>query len=237
MLQLKSLLTYLLFAGFILTPSLLLAEKIELPEEELARESVLPVFEKTTAVLNRNVETKKRVQLGLTAGLEVNEPFFNDLIYGISGTYHLNETHGFNLQYQMWGSGLSDYGKQIKQEQGLDPSRAPQPKWALIGNYEFVAYYGKISLTKRAVMNLNLFFNGGVMFVNIEDRSTVGLNLGLGQTFFFSKNVGLRVDLKTLIFKAPNPASRPKTPPPSASDFEEDLQVNNQILTSLVFLL
>ena len=213
------------------------AEQIELPEEELARESVLPVFEKTTAVLNRNVETKKRFQLGLGAGLEVNEPFYNDLIYGLFGAYHFNDIHGLNVQFQMWGQGLSSYGSQIKSEQGLDPARASQPQWAVIGNYEFIAYYGKISLSKQAVMNLNLFANAGFMYMNIEDRSTVGLNLGLGQTFFFTKNMGLRVDLKTLLFKGPNPASRPAASNPKPSDFEEDLHVNNQITASAVFLL
>jgi|FLYM01.1.fsa_nt_gi outer membrane beta-barrel protein len=234
--QLKLTLLTSVFALIISNPSSA-AEKIELPEEELARESVLPVFEKTTAVLNRNVETKERFQLGVGAGLEVNEPFFNDLIYGLSGAYHFNDIHGVNVQFQMWGQGLSKYGEQIKSEQGLDPARAPQPQWALIGNYEFVAYYGKISLSKQTVMNLNLFFNAGAMYVNIDDRSTVGLNLGLGQTFFLTKKVGLRVDLKTLMFKAPNPASRPSNPPPGPSDFSEDMQVNNQITTSLVFLL
>ncbi len=214
-----------------------MAEKIELPEGELARESVLPVFEKTTAVLNKNVETKDRFQIGLGGGLEINEPFYNDLIYGLFGAYHFNEIHGVNVQFQMWNQGLSSYGEQIKSEQGLDPSRAPQPQWSLTGNYEFIAYYGKISLSKQTVMNLNLFANAGLMYINIDDRSTFGLNLGLGQTFFFSKSAGIRIDLKTLIFKGPNPASRPSTPPPNASDFSEDMHVNNQLTASLVFVL
>jgi len=229
-----SLLAALIFLG---ASSFCYADKIELPEEELARESVLPVFETTTAVLHRNIETKKRFQFGLGGGLEINEPFYNDLIYGIFGAYHFNDIHGVNVQYQMWGSGLSDYGKEIKQSQGLDPERAPQPKWALTGNYEFVAYYGKISLSKQTVMNLNLFANAGLMFLNIEDRSTVGLNLGLGQTFFFSNRIGLRIDLKTLIFKGPNPASKPPSSNPGPSDFEESMHVNNQLTASLLFLL
>ena len=214
-----------------------IADQIQLPDEELARESVLPVFEKTQAVLNRNVKSSGRFQLGLGAGLEVNEPFYNDLVYGAFGAYHFNEIHGLNLQFQMWGQGLSSYGEQIRAEQGLDPDISPQPQWALTGNYEFIAYYGKISLSKQAVMNLNLFANAGLMYVNIEDRSTFGLNLGIGQTLFFTRTVGLRLDLKTLIFKGPNAASRPSTPTPTASDYSEDVHVNNQILASLLFLL
>ncbi len=213
------------------------ADKIELPDEELARDSVLPVFEKTQAVLNKNVKTNGRFQFGLGAGLEVNEPFYNDTLYGVFGAYHFNEIHGVNLQFQAWSPGLSNYGEQIKTDQGLDPDRSPQPQWAAIMNYEFVAYYGKISLSKQTVMNLNLFADVGLMYLDIEDRSTFGLNLGIGQTLFFTNNVGLRLDLKTVIFKGPDPASRPASPPPAASDFEENVHVNNQVLASLLFLL
>lgn len=227
---------FLIVLPFLVSVSVF-AEKIELPEEELARESVLPVFEKTTAVLNRAVETKKRFQLGLSGGLEINEPFYSDYIYGLMGAYHFTEVHGMNVQFQMWNPGLSSYGEQIKTEENLDPSLAPQPRWSVAGNYEFIAYYGKISLSKQTVMNLNLFANIGAMYVNIEDRSTIGLNLGLGQTFFMSKSAGIRLDLKTLIFKAPNPASVAAGSNPTASSFSEDTQVNNQITASLIFIL
>lgn len=215
------------------------ANPIELPDEELARESVLPVFEKTTAVLNRNVETKKRLQVGIGGGMEVNEPFYSDLTYGAMGVYHFNEIHGLNVQFQMWNEGLSSYGKQLLEEENHDASLSSQPKWAVIGNYEFVAYYGKISLTKKAVMNLNLFANAGIMFMNLDDRSTVGLNLGIGQTFFFTKHLGLRVDLKCVIYNGPNAATVDfrSNPAPTKNDFKEDVHFNNQLLAHLILVL
>lgn len=215
------------------------AQPIELPEEELARESVLPVFEKTTAVLNRAVETQKRLQLGVGGGLEVNEPFYNDLTYGVLGAYHFNNIHGVNFQFQMWNSGLSSYGEQLLKEENHDASLSSQPKWAIIANYEFVAYYGKISLTKKGVMNLNLFANAGLMYMNLDDRNTVGLNLGIGQTFFFSKNFGIRVDLKSVIYNGPNAATVDfrVNPTPAKNDFKEDIHFNNQLLTHLIFII
>lgn len=215
------------------------AAPIELPDEELARDSVLPVFEKTTAVLNRNVETKKRLQLGVGGGMEINEPFYSDLTYGLMGAYHFDNIHGVNVQFQMWNEGLSSYGKQLLSEEGHDASKASHPKWAVMGNYEFVAYYGKISLTKKAVMNLNLFGNAGLMFMNLDDRSTVGLNLGIGQTFFINKHMGIRVDLKMVIYQGPNAATVDfgSNPNPAKNDFKEDLHINNQLLGHFIVIL
>ncbi len=51
------------------------AEEVEFPEEELARESVLPVFESRRDVLNRWVNTAERFEVGLGAGLMIDEPF------------------------------------------------------------------------------------------------------------------------------------------------------------------
>lgn len=44
---------------FLLFSNPLLAAKIQFPDEELAQESVLPVFDDSQAVKNRNVVTEK----------------------------------------------------------------------------------------------------------------------------------------------------------------------------------
>ena len=45
------------------------ADDIEVPEEELARETTLPVFNKRRAVLNRNVLTAERFEVAFGGGL------------------------------------------------------------------------------------------------------------------------------------------------------------------------
>ncbi len=179
------------------------ADEIEFPEEELARESTLPIFDKQRAVLNRNVLTEKRFEFGIGGGLELNEPFYNDYMFGAQGTYNYNETSAINVQGLFWMDGLSDYGEQLKAGNRtgttntfppFDASKAPHPVWAIMANYQFIAYYGKISLTKQTVMNLNLFALAGLGYINMDSVSTVGFNFGLGQNFFITKNFGLRAD-------------------------------------------
>lgn len=226
----------------LIASSYALADDIEFPEEELARETTLPVFDKRRAVLNRSVVTEERFEFGLGGGLEVNEPYYNDLMMGLQGTYNFNDTNALNVQGLMWMDGLSSYGDQLKaggKHQPFDASKAPHPEWAVFANYQFTAYYGKISVTKQGVMNLNLFGLAGLGYINMGELNTVGLNLGFGQNFFFTDNFGLRFDMRWLIFQGPNPTSQSllATDNPSASSFEDRINYNTQIGLAAVFIL
>lgn len=224
------------------------ADEIEFPEEELARESTLPIFDKQRAVLNRSVLTDKRFELGVGGGLEMNEPYYNDYMFTVQGTYNYSETSAINVQGLMWMDGLSDYGEQLKKGRttgpnafpAFDASKAPHPKFGLFANYEFIAYYGKISISKQGVMNLNTFALVGLGYINMDSVNTFGLNLGLGQNFFITKDFGLRADLRWLIFQGPDPTSvRPLSPSGTydAGRFDDRIYYNGQLGLSAIFIL
>lgn len=240
----------LLFCGFSA-----LAEEIEVPEEELARETTLPVFDKRRAVLNRSIVTVKKLEIGLGPGLEMNEPFYSDYMFNFQGTYNFTETSSLNILGLYWMDGLSSYGDQLKvgydkngngnytdvsgEWEPFDASKAPHPKWGLFANYQFMAYYGKISISKLGVMNLNLFAIAGLGYINMDSVSVVALNLGAGQNFFFTKNFGLRLDLRWLIFQGPDATSKLLRPQdnPSATSFDDRIFYNGQVGLSGIFIL
>ena len=248
----KTLLLSLMILPAALMSTLSFAQDIEFPEEELARETTLPVFEKRRVVLNRSVLTEERFEFGVGGGLEMNEPFYNDYMFSVQGTYNFNETSAVNVQGLFWMEGLSTYGEQLKAGTcptgptdtdaycPFDAMKAPHPEWGLFANYQFTAYYGKISITKRSVMNLNLFGLAGLGYINMGEVSTFGLNLGLGQNFFITNHIGLRFDVRWLIFPGPNPATQLLQPGinfPSASDFEDKIHYNGQLGLAMVFIL
>src|SRR5262249_32102974 len=150
---------------------------------------------------------------------------------------NLTDVHAIHLLGLFWMDGLSNYGEQLKPGrtgtnpvEAFDASKAPHPIWGFFANYEFIAYYGKISVSKLGVMNLNTFGVAGLGYINMDTASGFGLNLGVGQNFFFTKNFGLRFDLRYLIFQGPNPSTqgvhlRPQDHP-SASAFEDRIWYN-----------
>jgi outer membrane beta-barrel protein len=223
------------------------AEDIEVPEEELARETTLPVFDKRRAVLNRLVLTEKKMEFGGGVGLEMNEPFYNDYMFNFQGTYNFTETSSVNVLGLFWMDGLSDYGEQLKagvDKPGttndvapFDAAKAPHPVWGLFANYQFIAYYGKISISKLGVMNLNLFGLAGLGYINMDSANAFGLNLGMGQNFFFTKNFGLRFDIRWLIFQGPDATSRALGVSDNPTTFDDRIFYNGQMGLNAIFIL
>jgi outer membrane beta-barrel protein len=196
--------------------SLCYADVVEFPEEELATESVLPVFDKKSVVRERKIKTEKRFELGGGVGLNLVEPLYEQMVFNLTASYHFDEIHGANLSMYFLRDGLSTAGSDLKAGNGLidpntfDASRAPTIESMFFANYQFTAYYGKLSLTKQSTMNLSLYGIAGAGLVNWTDTSTLGLDVGIGQKLYVNKNLGFRLDLMVSMYSGPDPTS-PKT--------------------------
>ncbi|MCB0377554.1 MAG: outer membrane beta-barrel domain-containing protein [Bdellovibrionales bacterium] len=234
-----------------------LAVTIEFPEEELARESVLPIFDNTVAVKSRRVTTAKRIELGIGTGFAMNEPFFNTMRFGGHVAYHFNETHGVVFMMQMYQGGLSKNGETLAGTDLVDDSPdsvqsyirmnfAPESKYHGFLNYQITPYYGKISVFKDFVMNLSLYGLLGVGGVDIGGEFSPGLNVGIGQKFYFSNNWGIRADLSMLAyqginyFAASDGSASPLENATSAkevSEFEKRMNYDMQLSIALIILI
>jgi len=224
----------------------ILADTIEFPEEELATETVLPVFENAKGVLNRKIKTAGRFELGGGAGLALNEPFYNPINMNLQGTYHFNELHAVNIMAYFFMDGLSSYGEQLKNAENLgdpfDASEAPVPGNLIIGSYQVQAFYGKISLTKKSVMNLALVGVLGAGMLGYDSGDSVpALNFGFGQKFYFNERIALRFDFRVLAYQGPDPTSLNLDPEdsfqPDPGAFDNEIFFNTYLTSSLVFLL
>jgi outer membrane beta-barrel protein len=201
----KSTLFFLLAVLFTQTA---IAETIEFPQEELATESVLPVFDNPVSVKNRNVVTAKRFEIGPHIGSQVSEPFFEQMNFGVNGTYHMDETHGVNIFGSVFSDGLQESGKSLKNIQGtsdkINLEYGPHTEWIGLVSYQYNAFYGKLSITKDAVMNLSLYGLVGLGGVNIGGTTFPAATFGLGQNFYFTKDLALRVDMRFLVHQGPD---------------------------------
>jgi outer membrane beta-barrel protein len=141
----------------------------------------------------------------------------------------------------MFNGGLNtQYTDQLMQNYSLDFSRAPKQKFAAFGNYEYKAYYGKVSFTKQGTMNLSTYPLIGLGLLGYDSKTYPGLDFGIGQKFYFSKNFGLRIDYKFQYAQGPSPflIGRMKTtdPVPQAGEFSDKWTINNLIDVGLTFL-
>ena len=207
-----------------------IAETIEFPEEELAQESVLPKFDRAEAVRRRNVTTEGRIEVGGYYGWNILEPIYNQSKFGLNIGYHFSEESAFMVNYAQWSSGLNTTYTDGLQSTSvsadpLDFTRVPKLKYSLFGHYEWKIFYGKISVTKQGVVNLSTYPILGAGITAFEHKNYPAIDFGIGQKFYFGKNVALRADFKMQYGQKPSPflreelkASKPRPTPDRFSD-------------------
>lgn len=238
----------LIFAIMSLSVSVFAQEKLEVPEDELARESVLPVFDNVVSVKNRNVTKEGRIDVGLFGGLALTEPIAETTKYGIEANYHFSENHSLGVSFAINSNGLSKDAKGLKEQFGLDFNRAPKPENNLFLNYDYSPFYGKLSVTKDGVINTTIYGSGSLGMVKYQHKSYPALALGLGERFYFGKSLSLKVDFKLFAHQAPIPfktgALRDGSvesglitdPIPALDSFDERVTYTTNLLIGLNYL-
>lgn len=198
------------------------AETIQFPEDELATESVYPKFDRPIAVLQRNVVTAQKYEVGGYYGFNTSEPVYNQSKIGVNIGYHWSEDSAFVLNYAHWMGGLNSTYASAYKSQDLDFTRAPKLNYSLYGHYEWQIFYGKISFTKQSVINLATYPIFGAGITSYSSKNCPGVDAGIGQKFYFSNTVSLRADVKLQYSQAPSPfisGVKTSNPVPSAGDF------------------
>ncbi len=226
---------------------------VAVPKDELATETVYPIFDQASSVKNRNVQTTGRIDVGLFGGLALTEPIANTTKFGIAGNYHFNEYHSLGLMFISNSSGLSKDAQGLRDQFGLDFTRAPQPVNTMMLDYNYKPYYGKMSFTKTGVINTTIYGSAGLGMIKYQHKSYPALALGLGERFYFGKSLSLKTDLRMYVNQAPIPFKSPglcdgsdqtcgttlpshNDPIPSFSDFKERITYTTNLEIGLNYL-
>lgn len=216
------------------------AEAIDLPTEELAQESVLPIFDKPVSVKNRAVVTEKRIEADVFYGYAMTEAIANVSKIGLGVYYNTSETSAWGLLFAKNFSGLSNYAEQLDSQYNLKFDRAPAPEMTVMLDYNVKAFYGKMSLTKSWVINTILYGSAAGGVVKYVHKTYPAVALGLGQKFYFTKNWSLRADFRVYGNQAPVPFlagyMQQGQPVPSYDRFEDKFQVSTTLDVGLSYL-
>ena len=219
------------------------AKVIQFPDQELASEYVFPVFKKTRAVLNRKITLSKRFEIRFSGAFRTDEPLYNPFSALASLSFYWSEFHGIGVSglfffpgYSKMGEGLKTAGIKTKKTEEVkyyfDAGLAPHPLMGVFLNYQFSPLYGKISITKKAVLSFALytFFGAGALGLKHGDEPLhmiPAIHFGLGQRFYFNRYFALDGGLDMLLYRGPNPVlsvirwepSQSAPPRPSYSEF------------------
>lgn len=224
------------------------AEQVEVPEDELAKESVTPIFDSTVSVKNRNINMDGTFDIGVFGGLALTEPIANTTKFGFEMNYHITDFHSLGVMYSINSTGLSKDAQGLKNDFGLDFNRAPKPQNTMLLDYNYSPFYGKLSVTKDGVINTTIYGAIGAGMVKYEHKSYPALALGIGERFFFGKNFSLKMDFKLFAHQAPIPfqtgalrdgssgANFINDPVPPLDSFKERLTYTSNLQLGLNYL-
>ena len=237
---LKTIVFVILSFGFISQG--LAQSDIDVPIDELAQETVYPVFDHLASVKNRNVATEDRFDLGLFGGYALTEPIYSTAKFGVALNYHINELQSLGALFSQNTTGLSRDGDALKDLQpvGLEFDRAPKPKNTILLDYNYKPYYGKLSVTKHSVINTTIYGSAAAGLIVYEHKSYPAVALGLGERFYFTSALSLKIDLRLFIHQAPIPFKRDALkltdPQPAPDSFDERISYTTNLEVGLNYL-
>ena len=217
------------------------AEEINVPNDELARDSVYPLFDDNVSVKNRNVKDSGSFDIGLFGGLAITEPVYNASKIGLAVNYHMSEAHSLGILFAQNTVGLSKDALGLKDDFGLDFTRVPYPVYSLMGDYNYKLYYGKLSVTKNGVINTSIYYSASAGLIKYIHKSYPAIAIGVGERFYLTNNFAFKVDLRLFANNAPIPfksgALRTGVDPvPSYDSFAERLTLTTNLEFGILYL-
>ncbi len=216
------------------------AEVVELPPEELARESVTPIFDKNESVKNRVIVTEGSWDVGVFGGLAMTEPIFNVSKAGLQVYYHVSESHAFGLLLAKNSNGISSNGQLLQKDQTIDFSRAPQADLQAFLDYNLKMFYGKMSVTKWVNFNTILMTTASVGTIKYTHKMYPAFAVGLANKFYVTPAWAFRFDLRLIANNAPVPFVKQKMretdPVPEYSEFPERMHYSTNLEFGISYL-
>ncbi len=194
-------------------------------DQELSKEAVMPRLDTPAAVINRKLNYIKRFELNAGMGWLLDEAFYNNQYLQFQGTFALNEPSSIGARLLMFGSGLSDYGKQFESSVSSQPpefSRAHGPETGIMAFYERRAMYGKMSITKRTVKVSYVGWDIYAGMMKYGSRQLPLFGASLLNRYFVSDHFSVNLNVRAGLRQAVDPLSaslRTTTNKPAESDF------------------
>jgi outer membrane beta-barrel protein len=223
-----------------------MAADVDVPDDELAQETVYPIFDNPVSLKNRNIKDSETFDIGIFGGFALTEPVSSTTKVGFAIDYHFNENHSLGLMYAKSSTGLSRDAQGLKEDFGLDFTRAPSLDYSFMADYNYKLFYGKLSITKETVMNTSIYLSAAAGINKYTSKSNPAGAVGIGEKFYFSNHWSLKVDLRFVAGKAPIPFKSgalrdgthgaPADPVPSPDSFDERLTYSTNLEIGLNYL-
>lgn len=206
-------------------------------DDELPSESVIPITDNNSSVLNKKVKFAKHFQLDLGTGSVLDEPLINANYFIIRASYYTTEEYSFGLGLRSRFGGKTTYSEQLGEGSArLEFQRAPQPTTSNFVSFGYNFYYGKISLGKNVVVPAATKLDTDFGMQTFGTTSKPFLQSAITQSFFVGNHVAVGLSIGVSLAQTYDSTSvniRSTQPIPSESAFSTKMQTNQYLSVNL----
>lgn len=216
-------------------------KEVVISEDEFPSESVTPITDNKSNVLNKKIKFTKRFQLDLNTGSILDEPIVNTNYYLIKASYYVSEEYSFGVGIRSRFGGKTTYSEQLYQGSAqLDFDRAPSPTQSHFVSFGYSFYYGKISLGKNIVVPALTKLDTDFGMQSFGSTTKPFIQSAVNQSFFITNHLSLGLSIGLSLAQTLDPTSvniRLTQPVPNQSNFSDKIQFNQYLSLNLGMIL
>lgn len=177
--------------------------------ENLEKRYWAPKDTEFKVVQNRKFTKAKRFNLSLAGGVLFNDSFSEGTTLMLSSTHYFNEHNGIEVRVEIPSQSPNEGAKEV-QNKGGNPDQNFED-WALGVHYNWIPFYGKISVLDEKIIYFDMAVYAGFGYVqytqqvasgNVSDTiGTASFNFGVSQQFFINSSLALKLDVASRFYR------------------------------------
>jgi outer membrane beta-barrel protein len=176
------------------------AKETELDEQEEGEEKK-KLSDRIKSVQRKSFLKEHRFEIFPFFALDLNDPFFQHMIVGLSVGFHLVDSLALEARGgKVFASLEQDAIKFVRTETDSLLENPPEFDWHADLDLTWAPFYGKISILGEGIMHFDTYITaGGGVFATDAGPNPAG-NVGLGVRYFMTDWLIARVEIRDYIF-------------------------------------
>ncbi len=177
--------------------------------------------ERIPAVTGRLFGKQGRFELVPAVGMSLNDPFYDHIVVSAAGNFHVLESMFIGASADFYVSPSSTIT--VAGGGNPEPPEYNRPVYAARLEVGWAPIYGKLSLLAETVLHFDTYIAlGGGVVGQSEGGAVFGASVAIGQHYFLSEWMALRLDIRDQIFSMAR-----------APTVTEDAKIQNLLTVSL----
>lgn len=177
------------------------AAEAEETEAALDDPKKLKLSDRVKSVQRKDFLKRERIEIFPQFGLDLNDPFFQHLLVGVSGAYHVADSFAVELRGGFVFASLEqDAIRFVRQETDSLIEDPPEFKYHADLDALWAPFYGKISLFGEGILHFDTYLTAGGGVFGTDAGLNPAINVGIGQRYFITDWIVARVELRDYIF-------------------------------------